>query len=422
VTGFDNAGDSVRFSFPAKAGIWDVRIRYSAPFGEKGYDLVVNGARSSGMFAGTGDVFATHAAGKVELTAGTNTLAVEKGWGYFDIDYVELTPAVAVGLRRPPERLADPKATAAARALFGYLVDQYGRKTLSGQYDPSEAEYVRAVTGKWPAILGGDFMDYSPSRRARGTEPKGTTERMVRAARDGYLVTMSWHWNAPKDLLDRTYKNERGETVDARWYKGFYTNATTFDVGRALAAPASEDYRLIVRDIDVIAAELRKFAAAGIPVLWRPLHEAEGAWFWWGAKGPEPFKRLWRLMFGRFTNHHSLHNLIWVFTAGSKREWYPGDAYVDVVGADAYPSDIHDPLSDTWEALLAQFDRRKLLALTEFGGVPDVERMKRFGVRWSYFVSWTGDLGPKKVSKDILARLYRSGDVINREGRKPLPK
>ena len=172
----------------------------------------------------------------------------------------------------------------------------------------------------------------------------------------------------------------------------------------------------------MIAAELKKLAAAGVPVLWRPLHEAEGGWFWWGAKGPEPFKGLWRLMFDRFTRTHGLHNLIWVFTAGNKPEWYPGDAYVDIVGADSYPSDPGDPLSGTWEALRQTFDGKKLLALTEFGGVPDVARMKRFGVRWSYFVSWTGAFGPHKMSKDALTRIYRSPDVINQDEQKPLPR
>jgi mannan endo-1,4-beta-mannosidase len=422
VTGFANPGDNVAFSFRAPPGIRDLRIRYSAPFGDKGYDLVVNGTRLSGLFRGTGNAFATHAAGKVELKAGVNTIVIEKGWGYFDIDYIELTPVAMVGVRQPPGRLADPKAAGATHALFGYLVERYGRQTLSGQYDLSEAEYIHATTGRWPAILGGDFMDYSPSRRAYGADPTGTTEQMIRAAREGHIVTMSWHWNAPKDLLDKTYKNERGESVDAHWYKGFYTNATTFDVARALSRPDSEEYRLLLRDMDAIATELKKFAAANVPILWRPLHEAEGAWFWWGAKGPAPFKTLWHLMFDRFTKMHGLHNLIWVFTSGTKPEWYPGDAYVDVIGVDAYPSDPNDPLSSTWEALLKSFDGRMLLALTEFGGVPDIERMKRFGVRWSYFVSWTGDLGPKKTPKDILTRVYLSPDVINRDSLKRLSR
>jgi mannan endo-1,4-beta-mannosidase len=239
------------------------------------------------------------------------------------------------------------------------------------------------------------------------------TETTLARLKNGQILTLSWHWNAPKDLIDKTYKDKDGKTVDAQWYKGFYTYATTFDVQRALANPQSEDYRLLLRDIDVIAVELKKYAAANVPILWRPLHEAEGGWFWWGAKGPGPFVQLWKLLYDRLVNRHQLHNLIWVYTTGSKTEWYPGDAYVDVLGVDAYPGDVTDPLSNDWESLLKRYDGKKLLAITEFGGVPDVERMKRFGVRWSYFVSWTGDLGPKKISKEALKRIYQSAEVIN---------
>jgi hypothetical protein len=155
----------------------------------------------------------------------------------------------------------------------------------------------------------------------------------------------------------------------------------------------------MLRDIDAIAVQLKKFSAAGVPVLWRPLHEAEGQWFWWGAKGPEAFKKLWRLTFQRLTGVHKLHNLIWVYTAGTKMEWYPGDRYVDIVGVDSYPADSSDPLSQIWDDLKKQFDGRKMMALSEFGKVPDIPKMYRLGGRWAYFVSWTGDLGPVGMPK-----------------------
>jgi mannan endo-1,4-beta-mannosidase len=124
---------------------------------------------------------------------------------------------------------------------------------------------------------------------------------------------------------------------------------------------------------------------------------------------------LWRLLFDRLTNRHGLHNLIWVYTSGGKPDWYPGDRYVDIVGVDAYPSDVGDALTGDWTTLLRQFNGKKLLALTEFGGVPDVDKMRSLGVRWSYFVSWSGEVGPKKMNKETLARIYRSPAVLNRD-------
>ena len=171
--------------------------------------------------------------------------------------------------------------------------------------------------------------------------------------------------------------------------------------------------------MDAIAMQLKKVSDANIPVLWRPLHEAEGGWFWWGAKGPGPFKKLWRLMYQRLTEYHHLHHLIWVYTSAGNPDWYPGDTCVDIVGIDAYPRDIRDPQSALWDRLSGQFGGKKLLAVSEFGGVPDVGRMRRMGCWWSYFVSWTGDLGPRKMTPGDLRDIYGSADVINLSAEHP---
>lgn len=410
---FAPEGSKIVFTVPgAVAGLYTVTIRYSAPSGEKGYDLGVNGAKFSGMLLKTGNVFASQPAGKVELLAGKNTLTIERGWGYYYINAVDLTPAVTPPpLPKPPVALSDPNASPETRALMRSLVGHYGVQTLSGQYELPDTDYILAKTGKTPAIYADDFIDYSPSRVAHGTKPNAT-EKLLTRAKAGQTVTASWHWNAPSGLLDTMLTDAQGKTTDARWYKGFYTNATTFDLKKALADPKSADYALLLRDMDVIAGQLQTLSDAHVPLLWRPLHEAEGGWFWWGAKGPEPFKQLWRLMHDRFTNVHHLHNLIWVDSSGGNPDWYPGDAYVDVVGVDAYPTDVADPLSTTWETLVKNYGSRKLLALTEFGGVPDVDKMQHYGVRWSYFVSWTGDLGPKKNTPEALMRIYQSKAVV----------
>src|SRR6185312_4748599 len=136
-----------------------------------------------------------------------------------------------------------------------------------------------------PAVRGSDFIEYSPSRISHGSNPNGETERIIDWAKStGGIPTMMWHWNAPTDLID---------TPGHEWWRGFYTDSTTFDVQAALAAPGSAKYNLLVSDIDAIAVQLQKFEDAGVPVIWRPLHEAQGnmpdgaAWFWWGAKGPQ---------------------------------------------------------------------------------------------------------------------------------------
>jgi mannan endo-1,4-beta-mannosidase len=376
----------------------------------------VNGVRSSGHFQRTRDPrFAPHAAGRVELSEGANTLTIEKGWGYYEIDAIELRPAAPPAPpAKPPVTLSDRSAMPEARQLYARLIDSYGERAYSGVYSGEDLAHVVKITGRVPAILGGDLMDYSPSRLERGADPKRTVEDLIAAARErGLILTLSWHWNAPNGLIDREITTEDGRKVNALWYKGFNTNATTFDLGKALSDASSSEYRLLLRDIDAIAVQLRKLSDARVPVLWRPLHEAEGGWFWWGAKGPEPFVKLWRLMFERLTQHHGLHNLIWVYTGGPDRAWYPGDDCVDVVGIDAYPPDGRDPLSGTWDDVLRQYAARKPIALTEVGGVPDIDRMRRFGVYWAYWTSWTAHQGPQAVKPDDLKRIYTSPQVIN---------
>jgi mannan endo-1,4-beta-mannosidase len=413
VTGFNNSGDILTLTIPnAHAGIYDVQIRYSAP-SIKGYDLVVNGSTYSGMFAPTGDKFGEQDAGNVEIQNGQNTVEIRYGWGHYDIDSIELTPAQIDKLVIPPSAPVNPDATPEARALKAYLISQYAKVTLSGQHTLGDSEYVTSVTGQTPAILGSDLIEYSPSRVARGSNPNGEVEKIIAAAKSGRIVTMMWHWNAPTDLINKMETDAQGKPTDHMWYRGFYTDSTNFDLEKAIDNPGSADYNLLIQNMDVIATQLQKFQDAHIPVLWRPLHEAEGGWFWWGAKGPEPFKKLWRLEYDRFTNYHHLNNLLWVYSSGTDPNWYPGDKYVDIVGIDAYPSDVTDPESSIWIKLVREYGGRKMLALTEFGGVPDISRMRALGVRWSYFYSWTGSLGAKGMPFDSLKKIYGSPGVLN---------
>lgn len=199
------------------------------------------------------------------------------------------------------------------KALMSYLVEGYGSNILSGQHTLEDAQWIKDHTGKYPAMLSTDMMDYSPSRVEHGATST-EVDKAIQWAKEGGIVTFVWHWNAPKGLHDIPGKE---------WYRGFYTEATTFDVQYALNHPESEEYQLIQRDIDAIAAQLKRLQDAHVPVLWRPLHEAEGRWFWWGAQGPDSAKQLYRIMYDRLTHYHHLNNLIWVWNSESP-EWYPG--------------------------------------------------------------------------------------------------
>jgi mannan endo-1,4-beta-mannosidase len=401
VTGFDAEGDSVSWLFGGNAGLYRFWIRFRSPHGPKGFDATLNGVGVSSTFPQT-NAFSMFDAGLVELVSGANTLQIGGGWNWYEIDAVTLTPLAAPPPPAPvPATLTDSQATFAARALMASLVADYGKYTWSGQHETSALTFIRNACGRQPVFVEGDLIDYSPSRVQYGGMPAKYTENYITLDQTGYVLGFCWHWNAPTNLMN---------TPGHEWWRGFYTDSTTFDVSAALANTNSAEYALILRDIDAIAVQLKKVSSNNIPVLWRPLHEASGAWFWWGAKGPEPFKALWRLLYDRLTTYHHLHNLIWVLT-NEDPIWYPGNDVVDVVGVDAYPPDPGDCLSAQWEALKVQFDGVKLLTLSEFGGVPDTERMHQLGVWWSYFSPWTGTY-ISNVPPATINRIYQSSEVL----------
>jgi mannan endo-1,4-beta-mannosidase len=175
------------------------------------------------------------------------------------------------------------------------------------------------------------------------------------------------------------------------WWKGFYSYGTTFNLTAALANPKGSDYALILRDLDAIATQLLRLQAAQIPVLWRPLHEADGTWFWWGNFGPESAKALYKLMYTRFTQKHKLRNLIWLWNSVTP-SWYPGNDIVDILGYDSYPAaGDHGPVGVQYQALLALGANKKMVTLPEVGSIPDPDILKAYHADWSYFVTWNDE-------------------------------
>ena len=241
------------------------------------------------------------------------------------IDSITIKPSAPRAAHNINTSLNNPNAHAEAKTLYKYLLSIYGKKILSGQQELSWSNWIGTQIGKIPALVSVDLIDYSPSRVERGTVGTAVEEAITHHNRGG-IVSVLWHWNAPTGLYD---------TEARKWWSGFYTDATDFDIAATLANPTGANYTLIVRDIDAIAVQLKKLQAAGVPVLWRPLHEAEGGWFWWGAKGPEAAKKLYALLHQRLVEHHGINNLIWVWNSIAP-EWYPGDGTVDILSADVY--------------------------------------------------------------------------------------
>lgn len=265
---------------------------------------------------------------------------------------------------------------------------------FSGQCDDKYLEFIKAASeGKEPAIMGYDFNGITPSQ--------GTNRDAAKAiawSKRGGIVTFQWHWISP---------NADGD---------FYTDK--FDLKAALDDTKSTSYKNLIRDIDLVALELKKLQNAKVPVLWRPLHEAEGKWFWWGKSGGPACQKLYKLIFERFTNKHRLHNLIWVWTSyGKEKEnWYPGDQMVDMVVRD-YES------KTSWSEYQELFGKsNKLFGLGEEGKLPDPND---FASRpWSYFLTWAYMIEDVKKgnTKEWIKKVYNDPRVITLSDLQKAPK
>ena len=343
----------------------------------------------------------------------TYTCEQQAAWGKCGEPWMDGFCQVSCNACPVSPQLIDPDATAATRALMQYLTGIYRKASLVGQQGLDEAEAMATLTGRYPALVGFDFMNYSPSRVEHGSTGVDTDEALTWAQDHQGIVTISWHWNAPADLVD---------SADWPWWKGFYAQATTFDMAKAMYDFDSPEHALVIRDVDAIAAELQRLEDAGVPVLWRPLHEASGGWFWWGAHGPGPYQQLWRLLYDRLVNHHGLHNLIWVWN-GQDADWYPGDAYVDIVAEDIYDTPLdYDPQEQPYLDATTYAGMTKLVALSETGSLLDPDLLEPSRARWSWFMLWSGDFAlTEEWNADAMKQaVYGSDFVITLDELPPL--
>ena len=418
---FENTGDHIDFAVEIeKGGMYDLTIVCKSTGGSKTNNILVDGVQQ-GTFETASLSYKSSVLKAVPLSAGPHTISITASWGWIQVDYIQLTPAETLdaAVFNVTAELIDPAATPEARGLYAYLKECYGKVTLAGQVcdgglEGAECRAIHDVTGKYPAMLGFDMMDHTPYRISRGA--RGTaTQKAIRFHEQGGIVTFCWHWSCPGPyILDG--KDENG---NPRWWGGFYTRNSTFDVDAVMNGRDPAGFEALNADIAAIAAELKKLQDAGVPVLWRPLHEASGGWFWWGAKGAEPYKQLWIHLYEQLTQVHGCHNLIWVWN-GQHADWYPGDQYVDIIGEDIYaPEHNYAPQHAKFAELTGYAETPHIVALTENGVVFDIDQAVEAGTKWAWFNTWSGDFVLKNgrysevyTEADILRKAYDSEYVI----------
>jgi len=281
----------------------------------------------------------------------------------------------------------NPSASPEARALLKYLSSISGKYILSGQHNyPANisrwSDRAYTFTGKYPAVFGQDFGFQGGEDKDSVEARPALIEEVKRQYRAGAIVTLTWHAVRPTQDEPVTFlESVQGKLTDYEW--------------RELLTPGTKLHARWCGQVDEIAGYLRQLRDAHVPVLWRPYHEVNGGWFWWGGRrGKEGSAALYRQMYDRFVNVHHLDNLIWVWNANapSNRPWlpgpfadfFPGLDVADVLSVDIYGSDYKQSHYDEIQALAAG----KPIALGEVGTLPTLEILKA-QPRWTWFMTWS---------------------------------
>jgi mannan endo-1,4-beta-mannosidase len=420
----------------AATGYYTLWANYQLPTesGSKIQNLTVNGVSAGQISFGISDDFKTiKGAGKIKLTAGENKIGIIHSWGWVNLDYIELTEYEASPWNISPTPVT-PEPTESAQKLYNFLLNNFGKRVISGvmterpfenngQYTPqdyntqTELSYINKASGKNVVLVGFDFL-HSSGKNSDQQWYQGYTHASLEMAKTvwkaGGIPQFNWHWKDPMHEVEAFYTQSSGNDPYTEFSIG-----KAYDEATGKWKTSSDEYKAIVRDMEMIADSLLTLQKEGVAVLWRPLHEASGKWFWWGTDGAKPCVALYKLMFDIFVNQKGLHNLIWVWTtdeATDALDWYPGDEYVDVVGRDYYyyPRESnHSSLVGSFETVKEMFGGRKIVTLSENGSVPYPDEMKADGANWSWFMPWYGDYAMEGWANDNNAESWKI--VMNNE-------
>lgn len=293
-------------------------------------------------------------------------------------------------------RPATPNASPEAVALLEFLQDLSGKGTLSGQHNfpvsgDRNSRFAADYTGKTPVVWSQDFGFAAKDDKDSYLARPSIIEEAIRQHKSGAIVTLCWHAVPPT----------ADEPVTFQPVAGYDSTALASVQGKLLdkqfkelLTPGSKLNKKWMKQVDVIAVYLKQLQAAKVPVLWRPYHEMNGNWFWWGGRyeGKYTTAALYRQIFDRLVKFHKLNNLIWVWSVDRPsqpgrefKNYYPGNEYLDILSLDVYGNDFNKSYYDGLIAL----SQGKPVTLGEVGNPPAPEILQQ-QPNWIYWVVWSG--------------------------------
>lgn len=292
-------------------------------------------------------------------------------------------------------------------AVISYLSSIAGSNIVSGQHnkEPASApaqytQQVKDITGQYPGLWGGDMMFRSDDINNR--------QRVIDQAKtewaNGSLVALTWHACSPTVSSSCEFAGGVNTSISSSQFTDIVTGGTALNTTWRQRMAAVVPY-------------LRQLKDAGIPVLWRPFHEMNETWNWWGGRpGVNGGAKIYQQMRDYFDSQ-GLDNLIWVWNvqdnpAGGWANYYPGNSYVDVVSLDAWYKNY--PSAADYQQMQT-IAGSKPIAIAEMGKVPDAALLSS-QPRWSYFMLWSEQLRGNNTNAEIQntyfnARVLNQGEV-----------
>nr|WP_233181967.1 PA14 domain-containing protein [Paenibacillus sonchi] len=296
--------------------------------------------------------------------------------------------AVPFGLGSAPSTAAaassssapvNPNASPAAVKLLDDLNAISGKGIITGQHDylenPDEfSNRLKWTSGKYAALHGYELGLISGQSESTGaSQRRNVVNSAINWYKNGGIVVMTFHEQLPGTSYQ--WANVQ-KTLSQTEFNKYVT-------------PGTAQYNSLIADLDKVAVSLKSLRDAGVPVLWRPYHEMNGNWFWWGKKNN--FAELWNIMYDRFVNVHQLNNLLWVWNPNAPNAssdpyelTYPGADKVDVLAADIYNNDYMNKYHDS---LLSLADG-KPIAIGENGEMPSTAKLQLSQRQWVYMMNW----------------------------------
>lgn len=389
----------ITFTYTAsEGGKQTVFVGYDGQWGEKTVNISVNGASSTFQtpVAGVGEA----EIGDFIMNEGSNTIEITPNWTWYLIDYIRIVSdsgsTIPFDISQAP---VDANASDAAKEVYTFLCDNFGKKTISGimtgdmdsaNGDVTQHADVKAVyeaSGKYPALVGFDFMNATGIYEDESWY-KDYTNRCIELAKDlfnrGGLPAFTWHWRDPSRKTGDFYCKVNNQ------------DACTMKISDAMNADGSwntdsEIYAYIIKDIDTVADYFLSLQDLGIACIFRPLHEASGGWFWWGADTADKYVKLYQLIVDEMVGKKGVHNVIWVWNPckTGDADWNPGSDYYDVVAIDIY-NNAFDYSSNyaAFDKLRTLTDGKKIIALSENGPIPDIDKEFAEDAVWSWWMPW----------------------------------